>query len=618
MGKKNAGKNHFYGYSDKNASAGRKKTHQDSQVLLSISILVSGREETTEKCIASLEGLREKVACELILTDTGCSEEMHKRLEEKADRILKFTWCNDFAAARNVGLRAAKGQWFMFMDDDEWFEDTAEIEDFFLSGEYRSCESASYIVRNYVNMEGTVWRDTPLVRMTRNRPDSRFFYPVHESLWPLLEPRKNLGDYVHHYGYASSDPEVLLAKRKRNLDILLPAIESDPHCMKHYLQGVTEYQAMDDYASACRMADAGIANCIPGRPENALHIDGLYAAAVRMRMREGRSREALQLGRDYLGNGSISNLARASICGDLAIACAKSDEYEPCVEYLQEYLKWKEYFLEHPKEWLEQKINILDSCFEDYQYRGVMGWGLAAAAWGGKGGCLEMLLEKESMEWWRGTVGCLCSRMDYAGIETVHQCLAASLRERDIYKLMLLIEFCKGYMLKENEERADFGKYNKMVGNLASEVLILYENLYQPFILEQYSELVPGEYQMACHLGNAVALEQEGKTIEALKEAKYAAQFYEPGAPLVSMYAKAIQAEMEAREAEQKKNRMELEQLSEQVKRKAEEMLEQGQTEAALSIIKQLQNLVPDDEEAEEIERRIQYRRIRNQLERED
>ena len=615
MGKKSVRKNSFQGYKKEHINIGRKKADQDSQILLTISILVSGREETTEKCIASLDRLREKVACELILTDTGCSTEMHRRLEQKADKVLKFTWCNDFAAARNVGLRAAKGQWFMYMDDDEWFEDTAEIEDFFLSGEYRSSESASYIVRNYVNMEGTVWRDTPLARMTRNRPDSRFFYPIHESLWPLLEPRKSLGDYVHHYGYASSDPEVQMAKRKRNLDILIPAIEKDPHCMKHYLQGVTEYQAMDDYESACRMADQGIANCISGRPENALHIDGLYAAAVRMRVRGGRGQEALQLGQDYLENAPISDLARASICGDLAIAHAEADEHEPSVKYLQDYLKWKEYFEGHEKEWLEQTINILDSCFEDFQYKKVMGWGLAAVIQSERDDCLGILLEKEPLDWWRVAIGLLCRRMDYDRVEMVHQRLAAGMQERDIYKLLLLIEFSKGYMLKETDETVDFGNYNEMVGNFAEEVLLLYQNLYQPFILEQYSELVPGEYRTACRLRDAAALEREGRMVEALREAKSAVEFYEPAAPLVSAYMKVIQEEAEAREEEQRKNKAELERLGEQVKRKAEELLEQGQTEAAMSIVIQLRNLVPDDEEVEEIERRIQYRRIRDRFE---
>lgn len=383
-------------------NAGR--NNQRKQILLSISILVSGRTETTEKCIASLEHLRRRVSCELILTDTGCPAEMREWLKQKADRVLRFTWCDDFAAARNVGLRAARGQWFMFMDDDEWFEDTTQIEAFFLSGEYRRYQSASYVVRNYVNMEGTGWRDIHLTRMTLRRPDTRFFYPIHESLWPLLEPEKYLEDYAHHYGYASADPEVQMAKRKRNLGILLSAIEEDPHCMKHYLQAVAEYYAMDDFEAAWKIADTGIANCDPSREENALHIDGLYAAAVRMRLRGKRSQEVVLIGKEYLGNAPVSDLAKASICGDLSIAYGELGENKLCLKYLQDYLNWKEYFEGHREIWLKQEIVILDSCFEHFQYRKLMGWGFAAALSLKKAQDAENLLMKESLEWWMDAV----------------------------------------------------------------------------------------------------------------------------------------------------------------------------------------------------------------------
>ena len=135
---------------------------------------------------------------------------------------MQFAWCDDFAAARNAGLEAAQGQWFMFMDDDEWFESTARIEKFFLSGEYRRYESASYVQRNYGDKAGTCWGDIYLTRMTRRRPDTRFYYPIHESLRPLLDPEKYLDDYVHHYGNIPEDREAWMAKRHRNLKLLPP------------------------------------------------------------------------------------------------------------------------------------------------------------------------------------------------------------------------------------------------------------------------------------------------------------------------------------------------------------------------------------------------------------
>ena len=104
--------------------------------ILTISMLVSGREKTTEKSLQSLQPLREQLGAEIILTDTGCTPEYLEKIRGLADCVLKFTWCNDFAKARNVGLEAARGQWFMFIDDDEWFEDVAPIIAFFQSGEY--------------------------------------------------------------------------------------------------------------------------------------------------------------------------------------------------------------------------------------------------------------------------------------------------------------------------------------------------------------------------------------------------------------------------------------------------------------------------------------------------
>lgn len=398
-GKKHSKRNYHHN-SRNNTFTVQRKSHENSPIMLSISILVSGREETTEKCIASLDHLRSTIPCELILTDTGCPAEMRELLQQKADKVLKFKWCNDFAAARNVGLQAAKGQWFMFMDDDEWFENTDQMEQFFLSGEYRNYESASYVVRNYANLEGTEWRDTALRRMTRRRPDTRFLYPIHEALWPLLDPPRNLEDYVHHYGYADPDPEVQRAKRKRNLDILLPAIEDDPHCMKHYLQGVAEYQAMSDYEAGYKIADAGIASCIPGREENERNIDGLYAASVRMRMRAKRSQEVVRLGEDYLEHAALSDLAKASIYGDLAIAYGDLGEDRKCLQYLREYLKWNKYFAVNKEIWLQQETVILNSCFENFQYRKIMGWGLAASlSLGDADSAAELLSRGELVSW---------------------------------------------------------------------------------------------------------------------------------------------------------------------------------------------------------------------------
>lgn len=400
-------------------------------MVLSISILVSGREKTTKQCIASLDRLRRKVSCELILVDTGCSEEMRQWLEVQADKVISFQWCNDFAAARNVGLAAASGEWFMFLDDDEWFENTCQLEKFFLSGEYKRFASASYIIRNYTDMEGKQWQDVPLPRMARKDDGIGFIYPIHEMLWPRYEPVKQLEDYVHHFGYASADAQAQKAKHQRNLSILLPAIEEEPHCMHHYLQAAMEYIAIEDFDCALKMSEDGIAHYDSNRKDNDQYFNGLCAGAVKARVLKKDYEEACKRGEELLELASLSRLGKASIYGDLAIAwsagmgqdrqshgdgqrtdavqrevCAQGGciGTEAFVKYLQKYLEEKHYFSGHSMEALEQQTLILDSCFTVYHYQMVMGWGFAAMLYSGQVKETELLLQRETLEWWMEAV----------------------------------------------------------------------------------------------------------------------------------------------------------------------------------------------------------------------
>ena len=81
-------------------------------IKLTISVLISGNKENVTRCLQSLDHLMQEVPSELILTDTGCSPEVRDLIENYTDRIINFTWCQDFSAARNVGLQEARGSGF--------------------------------------------------------------------------------------------------------------------------------------------------------------------------------------------------------------------------------------------------------------------------------------------------------------------------------------------------------------------------------------------------------------------------------------------------------------------------------------------------------------------------
>lgn len=214
--------------------------------LLTISLLCSGRPET-KKSLDSLKTLRERVQSELILVDTGCDEEMRKLLYAYADEVISFKWCNDFAKARNVGLEKARGQWFMFLDDDEWFIDTKALEDFFLSGEYKYYGYAEYVQRNYLDEAGNFYEDDWAERLACLQYGIKFQGIIHECFTPVKMNKKRLPSVVEHYGYVYQSPEEKKRHTERNLTLLKKALaenEEDIRMWSHLLQ---EYRASEDY-----------------------------------------------------------------------------------------------------------------------------------------------------------------------------------------------------------------------------------------------------------------------------------------------------------------------------------------------------------------------------------
>lgn len=228
----------------------------NSSVLLSISMLISGREEM-RKSLDSLLYFKNAFPTEIILVDTGCNSEQRALAERYADKIVDFSWCNDFAAARNAGLREAHGLWFMYLDDDEWFENPKEIIHFFTSGEYKKYNCASYVVRNYENFEGTMYEDSYPSRMVKREASTKFIGKIHEYLSPFELPKRTFSDYVHHYGYVYKDEASKIQHSRRNLAPLREMVKEYPGDPRWICQLAQEYYAIKDY-------EATLDTCIKG------------------------------------------------------------------------------------------------------------------------------------------------------------------------------------------------------------------------------------------------------------------------------------------------------------------------------------------------------------------
>ncbi|MXP73926.1 glycosyltransferase [Lachnospiraceae bacterium WCA-9-b2] len=78
-------------------------------IILTISLLASNRRESLERCLDSLKPLLVKIPSELIIVFTGTDKKVLEIAQKYTPQIITFEWCNDFSAARNIGLEAAQG-----------------------------------------------------------------------------------------------------------------------------------------------------------------------------------------------------------------------------------------------------------------------------------------------------------------------------------------------------------------------------------------------------------------------------------------------------------------------------------------------------------------------------
>lgn len=205
------------------------KTKRDNDIILSIGMIVKNEEKHLDKCLSALQKLRDNVSNELIIVDTGSTDRTKEIALKYTDKVYDFEWINDFAAARNFGLKKAKGKWFMFLDADEYMdEDCSEMISFFNMPElYEKYNSASYIIRNYSNPVTGTSTDFLGSRLVKLTPEVEFRGAIHESI-PANNPHGYFGTVFHHYGYIKNDPEYLKKRNERNMPLMLKEYEENP------------------------------------------------------------------------------------------------------------------------------------------------------------------------------------------------------------------------------------------------------------------------------------------------------------------------------------------------------------------------------------------------------
>lgn len=222
------------------------------ELLLTIGVPVSNQIATIERCLSGIRPLLERLPSELLVIDTGSTDGTLDVCKRYGARIITFPWCDNMSAVRNAGIFHAKGEWYLSIDDDEWFEDVDAILEFFCSGMYRKYDMASYVQRNYLYKDKKeIYTDMQALRMAKIVPELHFEGRIHDA---LHSPRHGsiicLSSYANHEGFAKDNMTKVFEKCKRNVSKLIYDVWEYPRDLRYRFQLANEFLVVQNYPVA--------------------------------------------------------------------------------------------------------------------------------------------------------------------------------------------------------------------------------------------------------------------------------------------------------------------------------------------------------------------------------
>lgn len=341
------------------------------QIVLSISLLASNRPDSIRKCLDSLKPIMEQIPSELILTDTSGDEKLHQILLGYTDRVVNFAWCNDFSAARNVGLKLARGEWFLYLDDDEWFVEIEPLIHFFKSGEYKNYTCANYIQRNFYDAEYANYSDSWVSRMVKLTPETCFKSKIHEYPYPSGDRCKYLSAVVYHSGYIFSTPEARRKHFDRNVSLLLEMIEQEPDKLRWKVQLAQEYRSINDWQ---QLHDY----CLQALEESK-HVDDqygnydigtFYVGAMESLIFLKRYDESIQVGERALDDKRNSLLCQTFLYLSFATAYFRKKDYAQADHYVHKYFRCAKQLRKDPEKLtMQQSALLVDEALDSLSTR---------------------------------------------------------------------------------------------------------------------------------------------------------------------------------------------------------------------------------------------------------
>jgi len=270
------------------------------------------------------------IADELVVVDTGSEDATREIAARHGARVIEHAWREDFAAARNVALDAAAGDWVLYIDADERLRPPADAKA--IRRRLREAHEAAFRVhlRPFAHatpfLEYRLWRADPAIRF-RGVIHEQVVEAIHRVAQRDGRPISDCpGIELDHLGYEGDQAR----KHERNLPLLRRQLEAEPQKIFNWRHLARVLAATGDRAAAEAALERAVLLARAEAPSSS-HGSLAWADLVRARHDRGAEVEAL------LAEGRAiwpENWQLVWIAGNIHLDSGQDDQAAACFQSL--------------------------------------------------------------------------------------------------------------------------------------------------------------------------------------------------------------------------------------------------------------------------------------------
>lgn len=184
---------------------------------LSICIITKNEQENIERCLKSLMPYE----MEIIVVDTGSTDNTKDIVQRYTDKVFDFKWCDDFAAAKNFAISKTSNDYIIMLDSDEYIDKLEESELIRTIGN-NSDKAGRIQIKNVFKKTDPCKESREWVSRIFNKKSYHYEGRIHEQI--VRYDGKQYDTFkapvtIIHTGYDLTEKEKS-AKAKRNISLL--------------------------------------------------------------------------------------------------------------------------------------------------------------------------------------------------------------------------------------------------------------------------------------------------------------------------------------------------------------------------------------------------------------